>query len=335
MKFPVNRRRVPAATLATIAICVSGYYLGGWTARRTPGVDDVAVETGFRIVGDSMAPTFWPGEICHARPHHSTLRIGDVVAISFDGQPRIKRIAAVGGDVVDLAEGRLLVNGRRLEDVIADRVDDDFVRPAWVPVESGQDDWTHPPSAPDWIVYAHHNSHQAGRVTPIEDDYPFNHSVRRILHRVDRLVIGIRDASPEQSTAEVPPFKVVFFDHRHSIVSTTTRNGDARFRDARPVTENDATASTPPTEVIDAAHPIAVRIDPFQRSRYTLHIYREIEYRDDKRDGTVDYPVQLPNDEVFVVGDNVPVSVDSRHVGPLKAADIHQVLTKQFGHPNR
>lgn len=40
------------------------------------------------------------------------------------------------------------------------------------------------------------------------------------------------------------------------------------------------------------------------------------------REGDITFPVQLADDEYFVMGDNRAISYDSREIGPIKRADI-------------
>lgn len=68
---------------------------------------------GFSIVGgDSMNPTLTDGTVVvYLRPVRDYLP-GDVISMRVpSGEYYVKRVAAVGGDVVDLQDGHLLVNG--------------------------------------------------------------------------------------------------------------------------------------------------------------------------------------------------------------------------------
>ncbi|QDV41827.1 Peptidase S24-like protein [Stieleria neptunia] len=348
---PLVSRSLPvvAILVVTMPIVVAlfsvAYDWGEQSAHRTASGDaptgtppdgNVLITTPFRIVGDSMAPTLVDGEVCQIAKCR-TLQIGDVVAIRWGGKRHVKRVAAVGGDVVDRVGGRLTVGGKRLEDRLAERDTDEFLSPALVPVSSQPHHWSRDAAVPSRLVYSHHNPHQAGRITAVMDDYPSNETVRRVLNPVDRLVVEIR--ARDKDAAPLAPLRVFFFDAQHAMVSTTTTTGWARFRDAAAVAVEDLAADLAPGTagqserrgMLDAAHPIAVELGRRQASRYTLHVYREIEYRDDRPSGNVKYPITLDNDEVFVVGDNVPVSVDSRALGPLPRAAIEGCVVNPGG----
>ncbi|PAY15663.1 hypothetical protein CKO51_30835 [Rhodopirellula sp. SM50] len=331
---PLARRSLPIIAILTAVVVFSIAYrwgrrsappnLAASDSSLRPANDRAPLPSVFRIVGDSMAPTLVDGDICQLADC-GTLQIGDVVAIRWGGKRHVKRVAAVGGDVVDRVEGRLTVGGQRLEDRLAQRDTDQFLSPALVPVRSQPNHWSRDAAVPSRLVYGHRNPHQADRITPVMDDYPINQTVRRVLNRVDRLVVEIRAKTP--TVGPDAPLRVFFYDAEHSMVSTTSRGGWARYRDAVAAHAAGTAGGSEQLGMLDAAHPVAVDLDEWQASRYTLHVYREIEYRDDRPSGNVNYPVTVGDEEVFVVGDNVPVSVDSRTLGPLPRTAIEgQVL---------
>ncbi|MDV6034820.1 MAG: hypothetical protein F9B45_32965 [Phycisphaera sp. RhM] len=326
---PRARRSLPiVAILTAVAVFSVAYRWGRQSAQPNlaasdsplrPANDRAALPSVFRIVGDSMAPTLVDGDVCQLADC-GTLQTGDVVAIRWGGKRHVKRVAAVGGDVVDRADGRLTVGGRRLEDLLAERDTEEFLPPALVPVSSQPDHWSRDAAVPSRLVYGHRNPHQAGRITPVMDDYAINQTVRRVLNRVDRLVVEIRAKTP--TVGLEAPFRVFFYDAERAMVSTSSRDGWARYRDAVADHAGDTGGGSDRLGMLDAAHPVAVELDEQQASRYTLQVYREIEYRDDRQSGNVKYPVTLGDEEVFVVGDNVPISVDSRTLGPLQRTAI-------------
>jgi hypothetical protein len=69
------------------------------------------------------------------------------------------------------------------------------------------------------------------------------------------------------------------------------------------------------SEAAGAEQPIEIRLE-------TLEVWRSLEYRLRKRDRRSIYPIRLADDEVFLVGDNVPVSIDSRNHGPIRRDQI-------------
>ena len=337
MKLLASRSLPIVAILIGVVVFSVAYRWGRRSAHPNLAASDSALRPAndgtpfpspFRIAGDSMAPTLVDGDVCQL-VDFGTLQIGDVVAIRWGGKRHVKRVAAVGGDVVDRVAGRLTVGGQRLEDLLAERDADEFLTPALVPVSSHQNHWRRDAAVSSRLVYGHRNPHQAGRITAVMDDYPINETVRRVLNRVDRLVVQIRAKTP--TVVPDAPLRVFFFDAERSMVSTTTRGGWARFRDAAADHAVETGRQSDRLGMLDAAHPIAVDLDEQQASRYTLHVYREIEYRDDRPSGNVNYPVTLGDEEVFVVGDNVPVSVDSRALGPLNRSAIEGKIIE----PNR
>ena len=64
-----------------------------------------------RMQGDSMEPTLNSGDVV-ASLNVTEVEAGDIVAFEHDGRVLVKRVLAVGGDVVDVNEmGTVLVNG--------------------------------------------------------------------------------------------------------------------------------------------------------------------------------------------------------------------------------
>jgi signal peptidase I len=87
----------------------------------------------YKITANSMAPTIRPGDriVADLRyyRHHAPQR-GDVVLVEWRSQERfVKRIAALGGEVVEGRGGRVFVNGEPFDD--AHRIDAHSVDPRW------------------------------------------------------------------------------------------------------------------------------------------------------------------------------------------------------------
>jgi signal peptidase I len=103
-------------------------------AARTFVAEPLLIETG------SMAPTLKPGQHVLAEKvtrHGGDWRRGDVVAFrrTESGDLLVKRIVALGGDEVGLEDGRLVVNGRRVEEPYTDvsEIDSVYFGPVTVP----------------------------------------------------------------------------------------------------------------------------------------------------------------------------------------------------------
>lgn len=73
---------------------------------------------GFSVVGgDSMLPTLSDGDMVLYVRIVGEYRPGDVISMRVpSGEYYVKRVVAVGGDVVDLRDGRVYINGFPLED---------------------------------------------------------------------------------------------------------------------------------------------------------------------------------------------------------------------------
>lgn len=74
----------------------------------------------FYVKGDSMYPTLHNGELALYVRIVPCYERGDIAAVRLpSGEKYVKRIVAVEGDVVDFADGRLLINGETQEEPYA------------------------------------------------------------------------------------------------------------------------------------------------------------------------------------------------------------------------
>jgi signal peptidase I len=129
IRSPPHRRRSALRTmwpLAVLALLV--------------GLTLVFVAEPVRVSSDSMAPTFHAGDHVlvakvGARSHHPHRR--DVIAFHLPGSSDllIKRVVAVGGNSVGIADGVLVVNGRPVHESFVDYnlVDATYFGPVRVP----------------------------------------------------------------------------------------------------------------------------------------------------------------------------------------------------------
>ena len=120
MKLLASRSLPIVAILIGVVVFSVAYRWGRRSAHPNLAASDSALRPAndgtpfpspFRIAGDSMAPTLVDGDVCQL-VDFGTLQIGDVVAIRWGGKRHVKRVAAVGGDVVDRVAGRLTVGGQ-------------------------------------------------------------------------------------------------------------------------------------------------------------------------------------------------------------------------------
>ena len=96
-----------------------------------------------RVTSESMSPSYDDGDEVlvakiGARSHRP--RRGDVIVLRAPpaGELMIKRVAALGGERVGIADGVLVVDGRRIEEPYVERarVDGAFFGPVRVPEDS-------------------------------------------------------------------------------------------------------------------------------------------------------------------------------------------------------
>ncbi|WP_197168917.1 S26 family signal peptidase [Novipirellula galeiformis] len=280
----------------------------------------------------------------------SSLAIGDVVAVNIDGRMRVKRILGLPGDRVAVDQRRLLVNGSRLEAILeatnfpsaAPLIDVDVDRrrteSRWSPAADASNwarskgHWTSRANdgVVDWLVYHHQAVHQHSRPSAIYDDYPCNVDVIRQLDPVDQLAIAVTLASAAR-------VEVAFFTDAGIRVAIQTlaanESRTIRIVDAAGLVPLDAIAPA----VLTAQTPIAIRVHDIPARTgdvvegiqlRALIVQRSVEYRLRQRDSGANYPRQLGANECFVVGDNVPISVDSREFGPVPIDDIVGVVSR-------
>jgi hypothetical protein len=78
---------------------------------------------------------------------------------------------------------------------------------------------------------------------------------------------------------------------------------------------------------VNEQNPVAIRVQQEQQQTEPaqligLRIERMVEYRIRPRDDPRRYPVKVAEGTCFVIGDNVPVSVDSRDIGLVPISRI-------------
>ena len=91
-----------------------------------------------RVDGASMCPTLWPGELALLRKTGAAPHPGDIVALSRPGEPAsIKRVVAVGGEVVDVRDAVLFVDDVAVPEPFVDRrlIDALYFGPVTVPAD--------------------------------------------------------------------------------------------------------------------------------------------------------------------------------------------------------
>ena len=266
------------------------------------------------------------------------LKRGDLVALRWEDQLRVKRIAAVPGDIVSLDGTRLTVAGKRLEDLLFDDrplfdlpwflVDDESRRevsrwstaaadPAWQRTVDHSWTWTQA-SLSSWLIYHHTSVYDHNRPSRVWDDYQINVGANRKLYGVDRLQVDATVTCPTPTRVTVAFWSANGIVLAQSIVSDgeslAVGYRDGVLADDLPVTPE---------------HPVAIRVSAGPCALHGLQIERLIEYRIRPSDDHDQYPLQVTAGHCFVLGDNVPVSVDSRDLGLVPISRIMGLVTKR------
>ena len=260
-----------------------------------------------------------------ARSISAPFRIGDVVAISGEDMMRIKRIIALPGDVVELDAASLLVNGKTIQESMRANQDIKVPVPAllfemdnrrelsrwrgkgWQRNE--QRVWTS--ESQSWLIYHHLSIHQRNQPSSIWDDYPYNAKLSRKLQPATRLALKANVVCKGQGRLEV-----VFWIDGQMLGVTCEVNGQCSLN----ISSDDAVAVEVP--LLSAKAPVAIRVLEGSVQLSCLQLTRQIEYRLRPHDDRSRYPMRLGSCEYFVVGDNVPVSFDSRDFGVINERAI-------------
>ena len=254
---------------------------------------------------------------------------GDLVAVRWDGKQRVKRVLGTPGDRVDIRGPMLVVNGQRFDDVLLRDADRVFPLP-WMLVDDDSkrtksrwqsaDGWTRNDSCAwvskdaVWLVYHHRSHHDQNRTSRIWDDYPSNVNVDRKLYPVDRLRITLD--SPEPAGVE---FEVAFWapNGNHSVTLLTSGERSLAVDNSLIGSRTDAP--------VDPEHPIAIRSASLIRFA-GIKLERANQYRIRPEDDPSTYPLTLGDNEYFVVGDNTPISIDSRSIGTVTGQQIDGIV---------
>ena len=328
--------RIHAGSLAPHGDTFPCWHCGAPVASPAgdPEPGDVVAVAPWRA---GSAPRRVPDGVLGADGH--VLRRGAVVAIANGGRPQLKRLVALPGETVRVEGNRLRVDGRPLMFSAG-------VQPPWVPVDfdAHREHSRWAPSAPgtdswrrredrrwhgaasghdDWLVYRHASVYHGGRAGPIRDDYPGNAGLSRQLATVESLMLTVDVQFEPEGEIEV------FFFYRGR-VRRSRQSGSGSLR-LDPLEVGGAVAQDAGARVgsahdwgapVGEAQPVALRLIRGRARISRLALWRRVEYRLRRLDDRSDYPLRLAGDECFVLGDNVPVSVDSRDFGPLPIGEI-------------
>jgi signal peptidase I len=267
---------------------------------------------------------------------------GSLIAATRDQSPWfVKRLIGLPGDVVGVHQDgmHLTLNGRRIEDVLV-QMDDRFPLPRFLVDDDNsrqQSRWSslggdtgtswqrdaqrqwHTGNDADgaWLVYSHASVYDQDRPSPVLDDYQYNVTLTRKLQPVDRFSFAGRCEC--SGTAKL---QVAFWSANQTSIASLEVDGGQEFATSFHQATIEGGLPVSPTQ------PVAVRVTGKSVVLSSLKIHRLIEYRLRPRDELTQYPLRIDAGEVFVLGDNVPVSVDSRDFGSLAIDDVIGIVSK-------
>ncbi|MEC8474451.1 MAG: S26 family signal peptidase [Planctomycetota bacterium] len=260
------------------------------------------------------------------------LRRGVLVAVNRDGTTHLKRIVGLPGDRIDLSKFHLNVNSNRIEDLLHDM--DTLVPSPWFLVDKDSQarisrwvsfDLDHPNDASwvrthdgvwefsgeksTWLRFSPGLGDPRNIEAPIWDQFHCNVGVERKLFSVDRLRLsGTSFSSCLMS--------VIFWTKEGIKKVTQQQTASESFSvscyEADYVPDKEA-ALLP----VDAKHPIAIHADCGRARISGLEIERSLEYRIRPHDNLDQFPIILKPNQYYVLGDNIPLSIDSRDWGPI------------------
>jgi hypothetical protein len=278
----------------------------------------------------------YPGDVVHvSEVPTAEYRIGDLVALDRHGKMQVKRIAAVAGNILDVDGLHLLVDGRRLEDRMAGdanvspppsmTIDDDSFRAEsrWAAADEGGG-WIRQPNRrwraeadSSWLIYHHRNVHDHNRPSGVMDDYQYNAGVARRLEGVDRLSItGTLTRAGTLTGDSGATIQVAFWSGSGDVLAAQHIDHGASFE------VSFADGSPAENLPVREEQPVAIRIAAGGAALESLSVKRAVEYRLNPQHDRRDYPLRIPAGHCFVVGDNVPFSVDSRSWGPVEFGQL-------------
>ena len=268
-----------------------------------------------------------------ARETAAPVSVGDLVLVdrlrwhlSPANQPRrsrwtIKRVLAVGGSTVDVDDQDCLTIDSKLPGQA-----DAAIAPEWIEItpwiDLAVDSETKQPktksrwqsTSPNVHLFRHHSVHDFGLASPIFDDIPFNVSVARGLHPVTRLRVEGRRFQPRTmidvvfAGIDAPAHRKVISDENGDWATSVNLDG----------------GGPDPPGVVDCETAAVSRSTPVQLkvgSAGEVRLSKSIVPRANRWNRSP-FPVRLADDEYFLVGDNWPVSLDSRNWGPASRAVI-------------
>lgn len=118
------RRGSPDAVARNLIVALALLQAGQITVTA---VVRATVVRAFRIPSESMTPTLWPGDRFFVdRTRRGRTAVGDIVVYRYPPDPArafVHRCVATGGQVVEVRDKRLFVDGRAVDEPYVDHVD--------------------------------------------------------------------------------------------------------------------------------------------------------------------------------------------------------------------
>ncbi len=280
-----------------------------------------------RVPTDALTAQPADSVVCHVQPPipanaGAQWRVGDLVAVQIpvaDSQwPQgeagqavlsVKRVAALPGQSINVAaDGWLLI------DSVAAVARDSQNQPLWLPVHDSQFRGDDPPrwrlfhEPTSWLRYHHLAVYQNLQPDVPRDDFPANAAESRTLRPISDLRLTFQTTADADATVEVV-FQLgeSVWTFRQPIAAGTHDHAVTTLG-----TSPDATGADSPVPTTPQI-PIALRIVAGAVQLDQLVVWRPIRYRISPADGSL--PQSVPDGHLLLLGDNVPLSIDSRQWG--------------------
>lgn len=255
-------------------------------------------------------------------------RLDDIVAVRDAAGVRIKRVLGVPGQVISSRSGALLCDGHPMTSaapwiVIHDDSYRDRGESWWL---AGGSPGVMQTQAGFEIVavgskqqlakltYRHRSVYNHLRPDRVRDDYPGNLVETRHLRGVTTLGVQAELDVATEATLHCWKWTPLGAVCESQQLAPGDRSLDVRWSHLHDETN-------PPPEELGAQRPICLSVEAGTLSISKLRILRPILYWiHDHR--AVTLPLTLEPDCYFVIGDNVPLSIDSRQSGPVARSDI-------------
>lgn len=305
--------------------------------------DSVPIDGAVEFPGDRVTV----GELGEA-----SLRPGDLVAIAAENDVKagpaspwfVKRVAAIPGQTISHDHGWLRVDDRPLRAV------DSSGEPLWVGVHDdsfrkrGQSWWRPRDAGPaiaatesgfvfeadaaptPWLDYHHFAVHDAMRPDVVRDDVPGNATEVRPLVRVDSLSVTFFASSGESAEIEVAFVIGEATATLRRKLPPGPQTQRVSFDDAVRVPLEKAGPDT--IAAMSDNVPVSIRLLSGHASVTNLVVWRPLHYRIDPRVAARQaWPIRLGAGEYYLLGDNVPLSIDSRDWGPIP---LHRIVGRIY-----